>query len=255
MNDKSGETKNNTEIVSGKFDFGDPLFLHASDTSTLSIVNVKLKGTENYMVWANSMELALRVKNKMGFVDGSCLKPSDNDVLSNQWDRCNSVVLSWILNSISDELYLGQIYSRVASEVWQELKETYCKVDGSIIFNLHQKISTISQNGSPISDYYHKLNSLWKQFDTLACLPTCTCSASKSVSDFNQNIKLMQFLMGLDEVYQPIRSNLLTRDPLPTVKSAFAIISSEESHRTIQSGKSQPTAFATKVNEYKKKKH
>lgn len=31
----------------------------------------------------------------------------------------------------------------------------------------------------------------------------------------------------------PIRSNILTREPLPSVKNAFAIVSSEESHRNI----------------------
>ncbi|GKE04660.1 hypothetical protein Tco_1396678 [Tanacetum coccineum] len=41
----------------------------------------------------------------------------------------------------------------------------------------------------------------------------------------------MQFLMGLDDIYQPIRSSLLTKEPLPDVKTAFSLISREESHR------------------------
>lgn len=57
------------------------------------------------------MILALVMKNKHGFVEGTCLKYdySNDEVLYGQWDRCNSVVLTWILTSISDELYLGQI--------------------------------------------------------------------------------------------------------------------------------------------------
>lgn len=58
--------------------------------------------------------------------------------------------------------------------------------------------------------------------------------------------------MGLDDVYQPIRSNILTRDPLPRVKTAFALISREESHRGIESNdvsnKSQNSAFVAKSN-------
>ncbi|GKC14576.1 ribonuclease H-like domain-containing protein, partial [Tanacetum coccineum] len=41
-------------------------------------------------------------------------------------------------------------------------------------------------------------------------------------------MKLMQFLMGLNDVYQPIRSSFLTRESLPTVKDAFTIVSREE---------------------------
>ncbi|XP_071726730.1 uncharacterized protein [Rutidosis leptorrhynchoides] len=59
----------------------------------------------------------------------------------------------------------------------------------------------------------------------------CTCAASVSVENNNKMIKLMQFLMGLNDVYMPIRSNILLRDPLPDVKAAYAIISREESHR------------------------
>lgn len=247
------------ETLVSKLDFGDPLYLHASDTVGTSIVGMKLIGTENYNIWSCAFTLALETKNKLGFIDGTVIKSDDDEVLSKQWDRCNAVVLSWILASVSEELYVGQIFSKQASVVWQELKETYDKGDGSITFNLHRKINSLSQNGTSISDYYHKLNSLWKQFDALVKLPTCTCHASKEFSDHNQLIKLMQFLMGLDDVYLPIRSNILTRDPLPSVKTAFAIISREESHRGVSSfnsvskGNTQPSAFVAKAFNNKSK--
>ncbi|KAK1433710.1 hypothetical protein QVD17_10625 [Tagetes erecta] len=233
-------------------DFGDPLYLHPSDTNNLSIINLRLTGTENYAIWSSSMELALLVKNKTGFIDKSCVKSATNPILAKQWERCNSVVLSWILNSISEELYVGQIFSKVASEVWDELKETYNKVDGSIIYNLHRQINSTNQNGNPISDYYHKLNCMWRQYDTLVNLPKCTCAAANELTKFNQQIKLMQFLMGLDDVYQPLRTQILSKDPLPTVKNAFALISNEESHRSLNS-KPQVAAFAAKGPDPKRK--
>ncbi|GJU96511.1 ribonuclease H-like domain-containing protein [Tanacetum coccineum] len=48
-------------------------------------------------------------------------------------------------------------------------------------------------------------------------------------------MKLIQFLMGLDDVYQPIRSSLLTQPELPDVKDAFVIVCREESHRGLGS--------------------
>ncbi|GKC52202.1 hypothetical protein Tco_1074947, partial [Tanacetum coccineum] len=41
-------------------------------------------------------------------------------------------------------------------------------------------------------------------------------------------MKLMQFLMGLDDTYMQIRSSILSRETLPDVRNAYAIISSEE---------------------------
>ncbi|KAJ0519517.1 putative RNA-directed DNA polymerase [Helianthus annuus] len=249
MSDK-GDSSGSSQTLISKLDIGDPLFLHPSDSSALTIIGIKLKGTENYRVWSSAMKLALEAKNKFGFIDGKCKKNTDDEVLSNQWDRCNSVVLSWLLNSVSEELYLGQVFSKFASDVWIDLKETYDKVDGSIVYDLYKKINGISQNGSSVSEYYHKLNTMWKQFDAVLQLPSCSCQAAKDYNDFSTLIKLMQFLMGLDDVYQPVRTNLLTREPLPSVKVAFSIISREESHRNSSGNtKSQNVSFVSKTNQ------
>ncbi|GJY11854.1 ribonuclease H-like domain-containing protein, partial [Tanacetum coccineum] len=181
----------NVTLIS-KLDVSHPLHLHPNDSVVLTVVSVKLKGTENY-----------------------------------------------------------QIFSKRAKRVWDELKETYDKVDGSVTFSLHHKIHTLSQNGSSIADY-HKLNALWKQFDALIELPKCTCHAADDFKKHNQLMKLMQFLMGLDDTYMQIRSSILSRETLPDVRSAYAIISSEESHRIATgsvSGTSQRSqTFAFNVN-------
>ncbi|GKE59251.1 ribonuclease H-like domain-containing protein [Tanacetum coccineum] len=134
----------------------------------------------------------------------------------------------------------------------KELKSTYAKVDGFVIFNLLQKISSIKQGGSSVADYYHILNSLWREFDALTKLPTCTCDANKELGLHNQLMKLMQFFMGLDDCYQSVRSALLTRDPFLEVKDAYTTISMEESHRGISEpsnvteSKINATSFAAK---------
>nr|GEW64072.1 ribonuclease H-like domain-containing protein [Tanacetum cinerariifolium] len=52
-----------------------------------------------------------------------------------------------------------------------------------------------------------------------------------TLKEHNQLLKLMQFLMGLDEIYTPIRSIILTTYPILDVKGAFATLSRDESHR------------------------
>ncbi|KAJ0841479.1 putative RNA-directed DNA polymerase [Helianthus annuus] len=239
-----------SQTLISKLDVGDPLYLHPSDSSTLTIVSVKLKGSENYSVWSTSMKLALEAKNKFGFVNGKCERSTEDQILASQWDRCNSVVLTWLLNSVSEELFLGQVFSTLASEVWEDLKETYDKIDGSVVYDLYKKINCISQNGSTVADYYNRLTTMWKQFDAMLKLPTCSCKAAKDYNDFSMLIKLMQFLMGLDDVYQPVRTNLLTREVFPSVKVAFSVVPREESHRMSSSGsKGQNVSFASKSNQ------
>ncbi|GJS88483.1 ribonuclease H-like domain-containing protein [Tanacetum coccineum] len=176
-----------------KLDISDPLHLHPNDIYDY--------GTENYQVWSCAMLLALEGKNKIGFIDGSCKRSNKDEVL--------------------------------AKHVWEELKETYDKVNGSIMFGLHNQINTLKHNGSSIADYYHKLNALWKQYDVMIELPKCVCNASEGFKKHNQFLKLMQFLMGLDDSYMQIRSSILSRETLLDVRSAYATISSEESHRVV----------------------
>ncbi|GKC39270.1 ribonuclease H-like domain-containing protein [Tanacetum coccineum] len=217
------------------------------------LVNIKLTGSENYKVWATSMKIALLAKNKMGFVDGSCVKSDyvSSVPLSNQWERCNVVVLSWLLSSISKYLYLSQVYSKNAAEVWKELKYTYDKLDGSILFNLMQKIYNYKQNGLPVSEYYHKLNFLWREFDIFTKHTSCSCDAKAGLGKHNQLMKLMQFLIGLDEVYKLIRSSLLTQTELPDVRDDFVIIYREVSHRglgsTFRVQKPQVSSFVART--------
>ncbi|GJX84535.1 ribonuclease H-like domain-containing protein [Tanacetum coccineum] len=194
----------NSELISS-LDAGNPLHLQTNDNSSGPLVNVKLTGCENYRVWANAMKIALQARNKMCFVDGTCVKTAyvTSPALSNQWDRCNAVVLSWLLSSISEDLYL--------------------------------KINNFNQTGLPVSKYYHKLNSLWREFDMLTKFSPCTCNARNESGKHQQLMKLMQFLMGLDDVYQPTRSSLLTQPELPDVKDAFVIVCREESHRGLGS--------------------
>ncbi|GJS38607.1 hypothetical protein Tco_0563650 [Tanacetum coccineum] len=217
----------NVDLINN-LDAGNPLYLQNNDNSSLAIVNVKLETSV---------------------------------VLSQQWERYNAIVLGWILESLSQELYVGQVYSEVASEVWTKLKETYDKMDGSVVFNLMHKVNNLKQGDLSIPDYYHKLNSLWREFDILTILPTCVCEgrppcncdAKSGSSRHTQLIRLMQFLMGLNDVYQPIRSTILAKDPLPNVKNAFYVVSREKSHRGLHPGSSsfskvQPATFIAKSN-------
>ncbi|GKB74116.1 hypothetical protein Tco_0935528 [Tanacetum coccineum] len=114
-------------------------------------------------------------------------------------------------------------------------------------------IHSLSQSRSPLSECYHKFNALWRQYDSLVNLPNCICENSEKLKKHNQLLKLMKFLMALDEVYAPIRSIILTTDPIPDVKGAFATLSRDESHRSTQSynvskTSNGNTAFVARTN-------
>ncbi|GJR62182.1 hypothetical protein Tco_1504344 [Tanacetum coccineum] len=87
-------------------------------------------------------------------------------------------------------------------------------------------INGLKQGGLSMPNYYHKLNSLWKEFDTLTLLPSCTCAAHKG-------------------------SNILSKDPLPDVKDAFSVVSRGLHPGSLSGSKVQPAAFVFKPNSFK----
>lgn len=186
------------------------------------------------------MMIALRAKNKLVFIDGSCKRPKDESEYLLQWERCNAIVLSWILNAVSKDIFASIVYSRYACAVWGDLKERFDKVNGSRIFALHREIDRLVQGNSTISTYYSKLKQLWDEFGALVILPFCSCDSSTTYIAIDQQQKLLQFLMGLNDSYTAIRSQILMINPLPSVSQAFAIISQEESICSVLSFSSPP---------------
>ncbi|GJV29565.1 ribonuclease H-like domain-containing protein [Tanacetum coccineum] len=65
--------------------------------------------------------------------------------------------------------------------------------------------------------------------------------------------------MGLDDVYTPIRSQILTTEPLPDVKSAFATLSRDKSHRISHSqasgSKNGQVIFVARTNDWNNDKN
>ena len=59
-------------------DPSNPHFLHHLDNPGLVLVSQPLTG-DNYSSWSRVMLIALSVKNKLRFVDGSIIKPDAND--------------------------------------------------------------------------------------------------------------------------------------------------------------------------------
>lgn len=76
---------------------------------------------QNYNTWNIAITTALDAKNKIAFVDGSLPRPSETNPCYRIWSRCNAMVKSWILNSVTKEIYGSILRFKDASAIWQDL--------------------------------------------------------------------------------------------------------------------------------------
>nr|XP_009776309.1 PREDICTED: uncharacterized protein LOC104226120 [Nicotiana sylvestris] len=88
-----------------------PYFLHSSDAPGMSLVNAAFddRGLE---AWRRSVLIAHSAKNKLGFINGSFPSPAATSKDHQPWSRCNDMVTSWLLNSLSKDIGDNVIYSK-----------------------------------------------------------------------------------------------------------------------------------------------
>ena len=70
------------------------------------------------------MTMVLAVKNKIGFIDGSMKKHDEKKPDKHQqWNRCNSLVKTWLLGSMSKVIATSIITYKDAKQIWLDLQE------------------------------------------------------------------------------------------------------------------------------------
>ncbi|XP_016503265.2 uncharacterized protein LOC107821342 [Nicotiana tabacum] len=112
-------------------------------------------------------------------------------------------------------------YVNDAKELWQELEDRYDQTNGAKLYQLQKEINDLSQGSLDITEYYTKMKKLWEELNMLnihaKCACKCTCGARENMHKAKQDRRLIQFLMGLNEVYTVVRGSILMMNPLPTI--------------------------------------
>jgi hypothetical protein len=173
-----------------------PYFLHPNENPALVLVTPLLNGG-NYHSWSRSMTVALRSKNKIQFINGSLPRPNDEDRDSLAWDRCNTMLMSWLNNSVELEIAQSVLWMENASEIWKELKDRFYQGDVFRISDLQEEICTLKQGDSSVSSYYTKLKKLWQELDNFRPIPHCdcipTCKAIDKIKEYRDGDQVIRF--------------------------------------------------------------
>ncbi|XP_057994403.1 uncharacterized protein LOC131174666 [Hevea brasiliensis] len=161
--------------------------------------------------------------------------PNVDSPLLEKWQCVDSMVLSWILNTISKDIIDAFLYVTFVQELWNELKQRFGGSNGPMLYQIKWEINSFSQANLPLMVYFTKVNKLRDELSCLRKFPVCTCSVAKVVADIEEEDKLIQFLMGLNDNYEHVRSQILLHDPLPVVNKAYSMILSVEKQREVLS--------------------
>lgn len=93
----------------------------------------------NFSKWQKAIILAITAKHQLGIVIGFYQKPSIDSKYLFHWERCNSMVISWLLNACSKEI-TTVVYFKTAKEVWDELTTRFSQTNGPKMFKSRKKL-------------------------------------------------------------------------------------------------------------------
>ncbi|XP_021864375.1 uncharacterized protein [Spinacia oleracea] len=124
-------------------------FIYTSENPYAAVVSDKFDG-EGYAEWKRSILLAFAVKNKVRFIDESLPKPALNHADYQAWDGCNSMVMAYLLRSLSPTIAKSVVFLPTARDIWKDLEERFSVTSGPQVYGLQQSLSEISQGDSSI---------------------------------------------------------------------------------------------------------
>ncbi|XP_020547598.1 uncharacterized protein LOC110011582 [Sesamum indicum] len=132
------------------------------------------------------------------------------------------------------ELYIqghrgGLHVYEVLRNLWIDLEQGYGECNGPQLYQIQRQIYSMTQGHLPLSSYFTNMKRLWDKMAELKPTPQCTCSgctcgAWKAVKDLAAFTQLMQFLMGLNDVFEIVLHQLLVMEPVPSINKAYSII-------------------------------
>ena len=153
-----------------------PFYIHPSESPSSILVTPVLMGP-NFQSWSRSVRMALVSKNKMDFLTGSIPIPSEADPLYPHWECCNTLLMSWLLNSLAPSIAQSVVFLEIAIDIWTDLRERFTQGDLLRVAELQEEIYSLQQGNLFVTDYYTKLKSLWEQLDNFRPLIPCPCFA------------------------------------------------------------------------------
>ncbi|KAG8488224.1 hypothetical protein CXB51_018059 [Gossypium anomalum] len=180
-------------------------------------VAYRLNG-KNYLKWSQLVRTFLKGRGKLSHLLRT--GPKEGDPKFDAWDEQDSMVMSWLWNSMMPEISDTCMFLSTSKEIWEAVKQTYSKVRyAAQIYEIKTKISCTKQGSRSITEYSNLLQSLWQEMDHYQCIQM-TC----------------------------IRVQILGKEELPSLNETIAIVRAEEGRRGVMVENNQVDSSALVTN-------
>lgn len=134
------------------------------------ITSHKLNG-HNYLQWPQSMMMYICGRGKDGYITGEVTTPQKSDSKFKTWKAENHMVMSWLINSMNNDIGENFLLYGTAKEILDAARETYSSTENiAELFEVEANLHHLHQGDLSVTQYFNKLSSLWQQLDMFEVL-------------------------------------------------------------------------------------
>jgi len=102
------------------------------------------------------------------------------------WHRCNNLVHSWIVNSVTPNIAQSILYAESVADVWIELKERFAQGNSVRVAELQQELYMFKQGTMSVSEYFTQLKVFWEELENCRSIPRCRCDAMVELKEIQK---------------------------------------------------------------------
>ncbi|KAH9678969.1 retrovirus-related pol polyprotein from transposon RE1 [Citrus sinensis] len=105
-----------------------------SESGSILIISHKLNG-KNYLQWSQSVLMFISGKCKDEYLTGEIEIPEKGDPKYRLWKSDNNMIMSWLINSMNNDIGENFLLYGTAKEIWDAAKETYSSSENTARIN------------------------------------------------------------------------------------------------------------------------
>jgi hypothetical protein len=86
----------------------------------------------------------------------------------------------------------------------------------------------LKQGSKTVLEYFTEMKTLWEELNSHQ--PPCRCAAMREVRNFKLEDQVIQFLTGLNDQFNVVKTQVLMLDSLPSINKVYSLVVQEESN-------------------------
>ena len=135
----------------------------------------------------------------MGYLTGEKTAPAEADPTYATWDAENSMVMTWLVNSMEEDISSNYMCYPTAQELWENVNQMYSDLGNqSQIFELTLKLGEMRQGEDSVTKYFNSLKQVWQDLDLFNTYEWKSVEDSHHHKKIVEDNRIFKFLVGLN---------------------------------------------------------